>query len=119
MPSLPLFNRFDALYVEPEYSSDSDIESNPPDTSTVKPPPQPRIRLRKRIHQLLRKQFPERLEISSITPGKRKLEIQVELQSTDTFVKLATPALLDTGAMGLFIDKDYVEKNRLPTMKRS
>jgi hypothetical protein len=42
-------------------------------------------------------------------PGPKSLYLKVELQTTDTGEVLATNALLDCGATGLFIDTEYVK----------
>ena len=75
------------------------------DTPTSKPPS--RVRIPKWERQL-----PKRYVVAA-TPGPRSLNLKVELQTTDTGDVLATNALLDCGATGLFIDSEYVRKNRL------
>jgi hypothetical protein len=47
------------------------------------------------------------------TPGPKSLHLKVELQTTDTGEVLATNALLDCGATGLFIDTEYVKWKQL------
>jgi hypothetical protein len=47
------------------------------------------------------------------TPSPKSLHLKVELQTTDTGEVLATNALLDCGATGLFIDTEYVKRKRL------
>jgi hypothetical protein len=46
-------------------------------------------------------------------PGPKSLHLKVELKTTDTGEVLATNALLDCGATGLFIDTEYVKQKRL------
>ena len=58
------------------------------------------------------RQLPKRYVVAA-TPGPCSLNLKVELQTTDTGDVLATNALLDCGATGLFIDSEYVHKNRL------
>jgi hypothetical protein len=43
------------------------------------------------------------------TPDPKSLHLKVELQTTDTREVLATNALLDCGATGLFINTEYVK----------
>ena len=45
------------------------------------------------------------------------LVIKVEIQTTDTTEVKSGPALIDCGATGQFMDRDYVERNRLTTWK--
>jgi hypothetical protein len=47
------------------------------------------------------------------TPGPKSLHLKVELQTTDTGEVLATNALLDCRATGLFINTEYVKRKRL------
>src|SRR6266536_419313 len=49
------------------------------------------------------------------TPGERSLELPVEIQMTDTGQRVQTPALLDTGATGLFADTAFVRENGFTT----
>jgi hypothetical protein len=43
------------------------------------------------------------------------LAVEVEIKSTDTAVKRRTQALTDCGAMGCFIDIEWVKLNNIPT----
>jgi hypothetical protein len=47
------------------------------------------------------------------SPSPKSLHLKVELQTTDTREVLATNALLDCGATGLFIDMEYVKQKWL------
>jgi hypothetical protein len=47
------------------------------------------------------------------SPSPKSLHLKVELQTTDTGEVLATNALLDCGATGLFIDMEYVKQKWL------
>lgn len=64
--------------------------------------------------------LPKRFVISA-TPSARSLNLKVQIQTTDTAELFSTSALLDSGATGLFIDSEYVRKNRITTrsLKRS
>jgi hypothetical protein len=46
---------------------------------------------------------------------KRQLQLAVEIQTTDTGRRFRLSGLVDCGASGLFIDQDYVMRNRIPT----
>ena len=49
------------------------------------------------------------------TPSANSLNIKVEIVTTDTQETKSVKALLDCGADGLFMDRDYVRKNQLTT----
>ena len=51
------------------------------------------------------------------TPGPKSLVIKVEIQTTDTAEVKSGPALVDCRATGQFMDRNYVERNRLTTWK--
>jgi hypothetical protein len=46
---------------------------------------------------------------------RRSLALKIELQTTDTGEVKSVKALLDSGATGMFIDRDYVKTNKLST----
>ena len=46
---------------------------------------------------------------------QRSLQLNIELQTTDTRETRAVKALLDSGATGMFIDHAYIKANCLPT----
>jgi hypothetical protein len=43
------------------------------------------------------------------------LQVNVEIESTDTVVKPRTQALIDCGTTGCFIDIEWVKLNNIPT----
>jgi len=45
--------------------------------------------------------------------------IPIHLKTTDTLEEASTEAMVDTGATGDFIDRDFVERAKLPTRKLS
>ena len=49
------------------------------------------------------------------TPSANSLDIKVEIVTTDTQEIMSIKALIDSGATGLFIDRGYVNRNRLTT----
>ena len=53
--------------------------------------------------------------VVAATPSANSLNIKVEIVTTDTQETKSVKALLDCGADGLFIDRDYVRKNQLTT----
>jgi hypothetical protein len=53
--------------------------------------------------------------VVAATPSTNSLNIKVKIVTTDTQETKSMKALLDCGADGLFIDRDYVWKNQLTT----
>jgi hypothetical protein len=92
--------------MEDSCSENSDCEED------VTPPPKPtkceRIRLSR-----WEKRLPRKYIISS--DGSTSLNINVEVETTDTNIKRCTKALVDCGANGLFIDSEYVLANSITT----
>src|SRR3981189_2310334 len=52
-----------------------------------------------------------------MTPSENSLNINVEIEMTDTAIKRNTSALVDCGATGLFVDTEYVRSNNLSTRR--
>jgi hypothetical protein len=53
--------------------------------------------------------------VVAATPSANSLNIKVKIVTTDTQETKSVKALLDCGADGLFIDRDYIRKNQLTT----
>jgi len=84
----------------------------------------PNIPSPKKVQKILRPRWERRrlskaYTVASLTPGEAALYLKVEVQTIDTQEKRLVQALLDLGATGLFIDREYVKSNRLPTRKLS
>src|SRR3981189_1064915 len=60
--------------------------------------------------------LPKRFVIAT-TPSDNLLNIDVEIETTDTAMKRNTSALVDCGATGLFVDTEYVRSNNLSTRR--
>src|SRR5712672_3605731 len=78
-------------------------------------PPTPKACLTYPIHL---KRWERRLPwkyVVAATPSVNSLNIKVEIVTTDTQETKSVKALLECGADGLFIDRDYVRKNQLTT----
>ena len=65
------------------------------------------------------KRMTRKLIIRSLEEGPNCLMIPTHLKTTDTMEEAATEAMVDTGATGDFIDRDFVERTKLPTRKLS
>ena len=59
--------------------------------------------------------LPPRLVIASAEESPTSLNLKVEIETTDTGEVKAVHSLIDCGATGEFIDRDYVKANRLRT----
>jgi hypothetical protein len=111
VPLLPVKNYFNVLTVD-EIKDDSSVTL---DTSNEKPELLARITWKPKWEQKL----PETPKIDAAEPGSNSLYLQVEIESTETQRKQGIRALVDCGATSLFIDREYVKSNRLPTKKLS
>ena len=110
-------NRFSCLSVD---HNDNTFESTkdvrPPDPlPTPAPPKRSDILPRPRWE---RNRVPRAFVISSLTPKERaSLDLDIELKTTDTGREFKTRALVDSGATGSFIDRDYVRRCGIQTRK--
>jgi hypothetical protein len=108
IPPTPPANRFQGLLVEevPENTSASPAIT---EATCEKPPKRPQWE----------KRLPKQPRIGATEVGPRSLYLRVEIESTDTQRKYGVRALVDSGATGLFIDREYVKSNQIPTTKLS
>jgi len=58
--------------------------------------------------------LPRKYVVAS-TPSANSLDIDVEIETTDTSVKRCTKSLVDCGAMGLFMDTEWACANNVTT----
>jgi hypothetical protein len=116
-PSRLHSNRFACLDVNNDVRDtiDESTTENAPEpirTEDAYTPP-PSIRIPKWERKL-----PKRMVIDANT-SSQQLQLEVELQTTDTERTFRLHCLLDCGASGLFLDKDYVARHQIPTRKLS
>jgi hypothetical protein len=52
-----------------------------------------------------------------MTPSENSLNIDVEIETTDTAIKRNTNALVDCGATGLFVNAEDVRSNNISTCR--
>ena len=57
------------------------------------------------------------LKIHSLKPGLNCIMLPIHLKTMDTMEEASSEAMVDTGAMGDFIDQDFVQNAKLPTRK--
>jgi hypothetical protein len=111
-PSLPVHNRFSILNSESTITQFTQSEKllpvalHPPDPGRLKTPFYRRPAWEKRL--------PARYVLAA-TPSSKSLSLKVSIQTTDTGEVFATPALVDCGATGQFMDAEFVRRNRLTT----
>src|SRR3981189_2201315 len=112
MPPLSSHNRYACLVVDQCEDATSVF-----DCAKVVPQPSPptpkiaRIRLAN-WERRLRKRF-----VIATTPSDNSLNIDVEIETTDTAMKRNTNALVDCGATGLFVNTEYVYLNNISTCR--
>ena len=112
VPLLHVHNQFACLEVENANPPLPSLHTGTPVEATPKSPLTPRpLHLRS-----WEKRLPKRYIVAT-APGPKSLVIKVEIQTTDTAEVKSGPALVDCGATGQFMDRDYVEQNRLTTRK--
>jgi len=107
-PPAPPTNRFQGLLVE-EVSENVPAPPAITKTACERPPKQPQWERR----------LPKQPRIGAAEVGPRSLYLRVEVESIETQRKYGVRALVDSGATGLFIDREYVKSNQIPTTKLS
>ena len=121
MPPLSTSNCFNVLEVYSVEDNSTDLTDKmtaqdvQPTLETPETPPTPKasptypVRLK-----CWERRLPQKYVVAA-TPSANSLNIKVEIVTTDTQETKSVKALLDCGADGLFIDRDYVRKNQLTT----
>jgi predicted aspartyl protease len=110
-PLLPLNNYFNVLAVEEIKNDSSTLTDVSPVPETVRTEKPRKLKLEKRL--------PKKLNVGAAEIGPNSLYLQVEIESTDNQQKYGVRALVDSGATSLFIDREYVKSNQIPTTKLS
>jgi hypothetical protein len=77
------------------------------------PPPQKTVRIRLANWE---RRLPKKFVIA-MTQSDNSLNIDIEIETTDTTMKRSTSALINCGATGLFIDTEYVRLNNVSTRR--
>jgi len=110
MPSLPSHNRYTCLSIDEMSESPAD---EPDCVKAVQEPQPPKhgklIHLANWEHRLPRKY------VVASTPSANSLDIDVEIETTDTGVKRCTKSLVDCSATGLFMDTEWARANNVTT----
>src|SRR5215471_2214135 len=109
-PPLQSSNRYACLEVEEYIDNSPDMPELP---VVQKKSTEPKTR-----RQKWERTLPKEFHLAS-TSGNRSLQLEVQLQTTDTREEKSTTALLDCGATGLFINEEYVEREGINTKRLS
>ena len=106
MPPLSSHNQYTCLLVDQceDGTSIFDCAKVVPQPS---PPPQKIARIRLANWE---RRLPKKFVIAT-TPSDNSLNIDVEIETTDTAMKRNTNVLVDCGATGLFVNAEYVRSN--------
>jgi len=109
-PSLPVQNRFAVLTNEETTISacESELEEVVPPLPLISNS-SPYFRRPK----WERRWFSEKQVIGSLSSRATSIRLPVQIETLDTGERRAVSALLDSGATGLFLDRDYVARQRL------
>src|SRR3981189_234041 len=112
MPPLSSHNRYACLVVDQceDATSVSDC------VKVVPQPPSPTPKIARIRLANWERRLPKRFVIAT-TPSDNSLNIDVEIEMTDTAMKRNTSALVDCGATGLFVDTEYVRLNNISTRR--
>ena len=112
-PPLPNNNRFSVLSVDSTAEIDEPVEKNQVVQTSESPI------LDRHSRPSWEKHLPRRLIVAALEDNSRSLKLKVEVETTDTGEVKSIQSLVDSGATGLFIDRDYVKANRLTTRSLS
>jgi len=101
-----LVNKFTVLTIEDPNTIDSELVDTPPPTPLISTP----------LHKpKWEKRLPKHLSISALDTQGTSLLMPVEIRTTDTSELHSVKALLDSGATGSFIDRDFVRSKEMNT----
>ena len=111
-PSSSTYNRFSVLHVDSIPEIKEPVES-PPVIPPKTDPPAPARKWKPNWE----KRILDGLVIDTLDEKegrRRSLTLKIELQTTDMAETKSVTALLDSGATGMFIDREYVKKAASP-----
>ena len=111
-PSSSAYNQFSVLHVDsiPEIKEPVESPVIPPETD----PPAPSRKQKPNWE----KHIPDHLVIDTLDEKEGRhhsLTLKIELQTMDTAETKSVTALLDSGATGMFIDREYVKESGFTT----
>jgi hypothetical protein len=123
-PPLPTHNHYACLFIDNmvntsanDYDCDEDVNDKSTDSarssakSSLSPtPPCPCSPPKKKWEKCLPKQY-----VIAASPSPNSLDLDIEIETTDTGIKRAVKALVDCGATGQFMDKNWARSNKITT----
>ena len=120
MPLLSSYNRFEVLTNICDFETNlADVQKseqvlNPPPISISIPVPAPSLRMWKPKWE---KALPKSYIIAAMEEKPTSLKLKVEIETTDTVEKKSVTALLDSGATGECIERDYAKSCQFNLIK--
>jgi len=105
VPRLPV-NKFTVLTIEDPNTINSELVDTPPPTPLISAP---------LCKPKWEKRLPKLLSISALDARRTSLLLPVEIGTIDTSELHSVKALLDCGATGSFIDRDFVHSKGMNT----
>ena len=115
MPSLSTYNRFEVL------ANIYDSETLPLDVQKLEELPTPiltpSLSPSKKRKPKWEKALPEKFTIATTEGTPNSLNLKVEIETTDTAEKKSITTLVDSGATGEFIDRQYAKSCRFNLLK--
>ena len=122
-PPLSSHNRFNVLVTENTYDFDDDQvvqNSEVPPVSEPSPPPLHSLPPSRPIRRpKWEKSLPKRFVVAATEDGSKSLKLKVEIETTDTAERKSVLTLVDCGATGEFIDRNYAKSCRFNLVKLS
>ena len=114
-PPLSTYNCFEVL------ANISDFETTSLDVQKTEeipiPVQAPNLSIPKKRKPKWEKALPEKLTIATAEGTPNSLSLKVEIETTDTAEKRSITALVDSGATGKFIDRQYAKSCRFDLIK--
>jgi hypothetical protein len=112
VPSLPLSNHFAALSIVPDNEDTIHVSETGSDTASDTDTSTNKVKgLLPRLKQWERN-LPKHFIVAA-SPSPNSLNLKVEIQMTDTAEVKGVTTLLDSGATGLFINRDFALAEKL------
>ena len=112
-PLSSAYNRFSVLHVDSIPEIKEPVENSPVVLHKTNPPAPSR-----KWKPNWEKRIPDHLVIDTLDKKEghcRSLTLKIKLQTTDTAETKSVTALLDSGATGMFINREYVKKSGFTT----
>ena len=118
MPSLPTYNRFDVLAIQ---ECNETVETVEEAVQNSEPPsiPTPSTLRPRDTRPKWERRLPSKFVIATTEGSPSSLKLKVELETTDTAEVKSVNSLVDSGATGELIDRDYAKGCQFRFLKLS